>query len=87
MILLVNRTRNHPDIELGISPRGTVALFRAAQALALVENRTFVIPDDIKKLAVPVFGHRLAMARTGTRTRTNARSVLGDVLNETPIPA
>ena len=87
MIDLVNRTRNHPDIELGVSPRGTVALFRATQALALVKGRSFVIPDDIKRLAMPVFGHRLALARTGTRARTDAGTVLKSILDETPIPA
>ena len=87
MIHLVNRTRNHPDIELGISPRGTVALFRAAQTLALVEGRSFVIPDDIKRLALPVFGHRLAMVRTGNRIHADARTVLNDLLDATPIPA
>src|ERR1051325_10168946 len=54
MIAIVNRTRNHPEIELGISPRGTAALFRATQALALVEGRSFVLPDDVKRLANPV---------------------------------
>jgi MoxR-like ATPase len=87
MIQLVNRTRNHPDIELGVSPRGTVALFRATQALAMVEGRSFVIPDDIKRLALPVFGHRLALARTGARARTDARTVLKSILEETSVPA
>src|SRR5437867_12643709 len=50
MIQLVNRTREHAEIQLGISPRGTAALFRATQALALIADRTFVIPDDIKRL-------------------------------------
>jgi MoxR-like ATPase len=87
MIQLVNRTRNHPDIELGISPRGTVALFRATQALALVAGRTFVIPDDVKRLVMPVFGHRMTIARHGTRARTDAATVLKSILDETPIPA
>jgi MoxR-like ATPase len=87
MIEVVNRTRNHPDIELGVSPRGTGSLFRATQALALVEGRSFVIPDDIKRLVPPVFTHRLAMTRTGTRARTDARTVLKEILNEIPIPA
>src|SRR5215468_10239982 len=61
MIHLVNRTRQHPEIELGISPRGTAALFRGTQALAMIEGRSFVIPDDIKKLAHSVFEHRLVL--------------------------
>src|SRR5262249_51368932 len=63
LIQLVNRTRNHPDIELGVSPRGTVALFRAAQALAMVEGRSYILPDDVKRLVTPVFAHRLVVAR------------------------
>src|SRR5437762_8650350 len=55
MIHLVNETRKHPEIELGISPRGTAALFRATQALAMSEGRGYVLPDDIKRLVHPVF--------------------------------
>lgn len=87
MLQLVNRTRNHPDIELGISPRGSVALFRAAQALAMVESRTFVLPDDIKRLAHPVFGHRMVIARSGARSRADARTILREILDQTPVPA
>src|SRR5262245_24743228 len=87
MLQLVNRTRNHPDIELGISPRGTVALFRATQALALVESRSFVLPDDVKRLVYPVFAHRLVIARSGGRAKTDVRAVLKDILEQTPVPA
>lgn len=87
MLQLVNRTRKHPDIELGISPRGTVALFRATQALALIESRSFVLPDDVKRLVYPVFAHRLVIARSGGRAKTDARSVLKDILEQTPVPA
>src|SRR4030088_2525087 len=61
MIHIVNRTRQHSEIELGVSPRGTAALFRAAEAFAMVDGRSFVIPDDIKRLVHPVFQHRLVM--------------------------
>ncbi len=87
MIGLVNRTRNHPEIELGISPRGTVALFRATQALAMAEGRGFVIPDDIKRLVHPVFEHRLVMTRAGARARRDTRTILEEILEQTPIPA
>lgn len=87
MIQIVNRTRNHPDIELGVSPRGTVALFRSLQAFALVEGRTFVLPDDVKRLVFPVFGHRLVIARNGTRARLDSRSALQSILDQTPVPA
>ena len=87
MLGVVNRTRDHPEIELGISPRGTVALFRAAQALALTEGRDFVVPDDVKRLAQPVFGHRLVLTRSGNRNRTDARTILKEILDQTAVPA
>jgi len=86
MIQIVNKTRNHPDIELGISPRGTVALFRACQALGLVAGRKFVLPDDIKRAAFPVFGHRLALAKRGTKGSRSKEEVVEGILNEIPVP-
>jgi len=87
MLQVVHRTRSHPDVELGISPRGTVALFRAAQALALIEGRSFVLPDDVKQLVNPVFAHRLVIGRTGSRMRTDPRTILKEILDQTPVPA
>ena len=87
MIHIVNRTRQHPEIELGVSPRGTAALFRAAQSRAMLDGRSFVIPDDIKKLVNPVFEHRLVMVRAGARARTDAKSVLQEIIDQTPVPA
>ena len=87
MIHIVNRTREHQEIELGISPRGTAALFRATQALAIVEGRSFVIPDDIKRLLYPVFEHRLVMVRSGARSAACARAVLEEIVDQTTVPA
>ena len=87
MIQIVNRTREHQEIELGISPRGTAALFRAAQALAMVEGRGFVLPDDVKRLVHPVFEHRLVLIRSGGRARTDARTVLAEIIDQIAIPA
>ena len=87
MIHIVNSTRKHPEIELGISPRGTAALFRATQAFAMLDGRSFVIPDDIKKLVSPVFEHRLVMVRAGSRARTDAKTVLQEIIDQTPVPA
>jgi MoxR-like ATPase len=90
MIQIVNRTRQHPEIELGISPRGTAALFRAAQARAITDGRSFVIPDDVKKLVHPVFEHRLVMSHS-SRGRTHgaldAKTILVEIIAQTPIPA
>jgi len=87
MIQIVNRTREHPEIELGISPRGTAALFRATQAKAMVDGRSFVLPDDIKALAHPVFEHRLVLVRSGARARADAKTVLAEIIDQTPVPA
>src|SRR5580693_4104730 len=65
MLDIVARTRAHESLTLGVSPRGSQALFRAVQALALVEGREYAIPDDVKRLAVPVFAHRVVI---NTRT-------------------
>ena len=59
MLAIVEKSRGHESLSLGVSPRGAQALYRAAQALALVEGRDYVIPDDVKRLAVPVFAHRV----------------------------
>jgi MoxR-like ATPase len=86
MIQLVQRTRNHPEIELGISPRGRVSLFRASQALAMVDGRKFVLPDDVKRAATPVFGHRLALARHGSKGSRSKEEVLEGILGEIKVP-
>jgi MoxR-like ATPase len=66
-------------------------LFRASQALAIVEGRSYVIPDDVKRLVRPVFEHRLVMTRSGARGRihsvTDARTVLEEIIEQTAVPA
>ncbi len=71
MLAIVEKTRMHESLAMGVSPRGSQALYRAAQALALVEGRDYAIPDDIKRLVVPVFAHRVAInARTSLAQRS-----------------
>jgi len=80
MLAVVEKTRAHESLTLGVSPRGSQALFRAVQALALVEGREYAIPDDVKRLAAPVFGHRVVV---NTRTAlAQRRSDLGDRIIE-----
>ena len=68
MLAIVEQTRAHESLALGVSPRGAQALFRASQALAVVEGRDYVIPDDVKRLVVPVFAHRVVVnTRAGAR--------------------
>jgi MoxR-like ATPase len=89
MLAIVEKTRAHESLTLGVSPRGSQALFRAVQALALLEGRDYAIPDDVKRLAPPVFGHRVMI---NTRTAlARRRSDLGDrvieeILSQTDVP-
>ena len=69
MLAIVEKTRTHESLALGVSPRGSQALYRAVQALALLEGRDYAIPDDVKRLAVPVFAHRVVI---NTRTTLGA---------------
>jgi MoxR-like ATPase len=85
IVSLVTATRTHPDLALGVSPRGSLALFKAAQALAAVRGRDYVIPDDVKYLVPVTLSHRLIVKpEAELRGRTGA-SILLDVLEKTPL--
>ena len=89
LLSLVEKTRHHEGVTLGVSPRGGQALYRAAQASALLDGRDFLVPDDIKQLAVPVFSHRLrlsAQARFGQRQAESARRVIEQILALAEVP-
>lgn len=86
LVALVRATREHPDIRLGASPRATQSLYRSTQALAALRGRAFVLPDDVKALAVPVLAHRLV---AGARSRLGGRTpedLLGELLDRIPVP-
>jgi MoxR-like ATPase len=83
---LVTTTRDHPDIYLGASPRGSLALFLAARAWAALESRDFVLPDDIKRLAEPTLAHRLIISPSARIKNVTARQVVEDALKHTPVP-
>jgi MoxR-like ATPase len=82
---LVEATRKHEDIELGISTRGMLALLRAAQAYAAIHRRDYVLPDDIKALAVPVFAHRLIL-KVKYNSQNKATEIIRKILNTVPAP-
>ena len=89
LLQIVDATRRSDALELGISPRGTLSLFRSAQALAVVEGRDFCIADDVKRLVVPCFGHRIIVnSRTGAlRNRTReAERILQEILLNISVP-
>jgi MoxR-like ATPase len=86
---IVSATRDSEKLELGVSPRGALALYRAAQALALTEERDYCIADDIKRLALPVFGHRVVVgSRYASRLRRGeeAEEILAEIVRQIPVP-
>jgi len=84
---VIGKTRTHPSIALGGSPRASLALYRAAQALALIQGRDFVLPDDVKRLAVPVLGHRLILSTEAYLHNTSKEELIADILSTLPVPA
>ncbi len=89
MLAIVERTRNHESLALGVSPRGSQALFRAVQALALVEGREYAIPDDVKRLASPLFSHRVVINTRATlapRRIDAGERIIEEILNQVEVP-
>ena len=84
---LVQKTRDHDDIALGVSPRGTLVLFRACQARALVQGRSFVTPDDAQALASPVLGHRILPTERAKYGGRSAASILNEIVGTVPVPS
>ncbi|MBI5238372.1 MAG: MoxR family ATPase [Deltaproteobacteria bacterium] len=87
MLSIASKTRNHKGIRLGVSPRGTMTLYKTAQAFALVNNRDYAAPDDIKTLAVPVFAHRVILEAEGIAEDTGSASLfIEEILSQTAVP-
>jgi MoxR-like ATPase len=89
ILAVVQATREHPHLSLGVSPRGSIALHRAAQAAALIDGRSYVTPHDVKSLVKPVFAHRIAADRRfGAEAEAVERSeqVLDEILTSIPAP-
>ncbi len=86
IVAIVRATREHESVELGASPRATLALYRAAQALAALRGRGFVIPDDVKHLVGPVLAHRLILRHQGRLRGIAVERVLRSVVEAIPVP-
>ena len=89
MLAIVERTRSHEGLALGVSPRGSQALFRAVQAAALMEGRDFAIPDDVKRLAVPLFAHRVVISTRNTLVQRRAdmgERIIEEILSQVEVP-
>jgi MoxR-like ATPase len=84
---IVQRTRHHPDVYLGSSPRGSLALERCARALAFTRGRQYVIPDDVKELVVPALEHRIMLKPEAKLSGVTSRSVIDEIVRSAPVPA
>jgi MoxR-like ATPase len=86
MLDIIEATRSHPSVRVGASPRASRALLRMARAMALASGRHFVVPDDIREVAIPVLAHRLILDAPSQLTGTDAEHVVGEILDATPVP-
>lgn len=86
LIALANATRNDDRVSVGVSPRGSIALYKACQAYAAIHGRTFVIPDDIKKLIVPVFSKRIILKPESLMKGYTVEQIISDVVDKQPVP-
>ncbi len=86
LLQLVEATRAHPRLALGVSTRGALACFRAGQAWAFLSGRSYVSPDDFQKLAAPVLAHRVQLTSEARYAGQTVRSVLAEVVAEVPVP-
>src|SRR5699024_11005416 len=82
---LVEKTRNHPAIALGISPRGSIAFIRGAKAFALTQGRAFVTPEDLQKVLPAVFGHRLKL-KSGGHSSDEVKKLMQEITSSVPVP-
>ena len=86
IVALVRATRDHPDIYLGASPRGSLALYKTSRARAAILGRDYVIPDDVKALAIPTLAHRLIVSPSARIKEVDSRSVIEETLESVPVP-
>jgi MoxR-like ATPase len=86
LLALVRATREHASVQLGVSPRGTLALYRACSAYAVIQGRDYVVPDDIKQLAPAVLAHRLLTTTRSRMRGKQSREIISDILQATPVP-
>ena len=85
IVNIVQKTRSHPDVSLGASPRGALGLFRTAQAAAALAGRYYAIPDDVKRLAVPVLAHRIVLRPESELRGRTGEKVVDEILSQVPI--
>jgi len=86
IVSIVDATRKHGAVYLGASPRGSLALYRTAQARALLDGRDFVVPDDVKALANATLGHRIIISPSARVKNITAGEIVEQTLDRVPVP-
>ena len=86
MVGLVAATRDSPSVQVGASPRGALAVMKLSRVRALLDGRDFVVPDDVKAVAVPALAHRLALRPELWVQRVDAEDVVRECMNSVPVP-
>lgn len=86
MVEMTRQTREHGDVYLGASPRGSLGLFRAGQARAAMQGRDYVLPDDVKALAVPVLAHRMVVSPSARLRNLTSEKIVQEIMNNLPVP-
>lgn len=86
LVKLATATRNHPQVAVGVSPRGLIALTRAASVFALSQGRTYIIPEDVKALAGPVFCHRIQLAPDAAMRGVTGAGIVADAFDQVSVP-
>jgi MoxR-like ATPase len=86
IVSVVEATREHEEVSLGASPRGSLALFRGSQAMALIRRRDFVLPDDVKELAVPMLSHRMIASAVARMRGVYSKDIVSEIVETTPVP-
>ena len=86
LLSLIEATRTNENLTAGISPRGSIALYKAAQAFAAVKGRSFVTPEDVKALALPVFRKRIILKGDAIIKGLTAESIIRQIIDAVPVP-
>jgi MoxR-like ATPase len=86
IVEVVSQTRRHPEVYLGASPRGSLTLYRTAQAYAAIRGRDYVIPDDIKTLVQPALAHRMIVSPAARIKDVSSDAILSDIVASVPVP-
>ena len=86
IVAVVTATREHQEVYLGASPRGSLALYRASQARAMMYGRDYVIPDDVKELGEPTLAHRLIVSPAARIRNVDPRQIIEEIVEAVPVP-